>query len=150
MQRQHKLTPSPTIAVLAQVDPLPDAQRQPTVLHRNHQRRSEQRGLDVSRHVVRTLQRMLVRKMLRHQGIDRRLEIGSHFRRSILVHRQRRRRVLKKQIQQPGFDRPQFRQRLQHLRCDQMKTASLLRQRQASLNPTVHENDPLACPVPVK
>ena len=37
MQRQHQLPPSATIAVFAQVDPLPDAQRQPPVLHRNRQ-----------------------------------------------------------------------------------------------------------------
>ncbi len=56
--RGHDRAWPAVLAVLAQVDPLPRAERQAALRDRQCERRTEQRGLDVGGHVVRTLDRV--------------------------------------------------------------------------------------------
>ena len=52
VQRGEQAAGAAAVAVLAQVDALPGAEREPAVADRQRQRRAEQRRLDVGRHVV--------------------------------------------------------------------------------------------------
>ena len=79
MQRQHQ-TPHPSsVAMLAQGDPLPGAERELTIADRDHDTAAEQRGLHVGGHVIRPLIRVFVRKRLRGQLLEHRFEVGPHL-----------------------------------------------------------------------
>ena len=90
--------------MLAQVDALPCPQQQPAAAHGNGHRRAQQRGFDVGRHVVGSFDRVAVIKILRRDGVERRLHVGRHVGIGIFVDRQRGTRVLNEHVQHAHFN----------------------------------------------
>src|SRR5579875_1308232 len=69
------------VAVFAEVDSLPGAERGPPAAERDRQRRPEQRRLDVRRHVIGPLERVgPVGSALRYCLVEPALKIPSHLR----------------------------------------------------------------------
>mmetsp|Transcript_4836 Transcript_4836/g.18109 ORF Transcript_4836/g.18109 Transcript_4836/m.18109 type:complete len:295 (+) Transcript_4836:188-1072(+) len=95
------------VSVLAQVDALPRSRLHPPRRVRRHRQRApEEGGLDVSRHVVRALLDVFEQDampLLRHDSVQRRLQIPPHRRIRVFVHRQRRRRVPDEEVGESGF-----------------------------------------------
>ena len=93
------------VAVLAQIDPLPGAERQPSSGDRQCQRGTEQRRFDVRRHVVGALGRVRpVGRPLGDRLIEPRLEVAPDVGRRVLVQRERCRRVADQQVEQANVD----------------------------------------------
>src|SRR5918995_4121186 len=68
---RHERAWTAVISVLAQVDPLPGAQREAAIAQRQGQRRAQQGGLQVRRHVVIALERVgPVGRSLRHRLVE--------------------------------------------------------------------------------
>src|SRR5450432_1390789 len=77
------------IAVLAQINPLPGAERQPPVTDGDGRLRPQQHGLDVGGHVVVALGRVLqVRSSVRNGLVEPPPQIRAHLRIGILVERE--------------------------------------------------------------
>ena len=136
LERGDQRARAAAVAVLAQVDALPGAERQAPVADRQRQRRAEQRGLDVRRHVVGALERVRPeRRVLGHRVVEPRLEVAPHVGRGVLVERQRRRRVLEQQVREPDPQLAQLRQRVEHLARDEMEAAPARLERDLALDP---------------
>ena len=96
--------------MLAEADPLPGSQAEPPLADRHRQRTAQQRRFRVGRHVVGTLARMPVGKTLGRQMVEHPIQIDQHVRVGVFVDRQRGRRVLDEDVEQPDLDVGQFRQ----------------------------------------
>lgn len=92
----------------------------------------------MSRHVVRTFNRVHPRPTLGRQSIKGHREIPTDIRVGILLERQRGRCVANKHMQQPRGAARQLRDRSEHMPGNQMKTPRELRQLQFLLNPVTH------------
>ena len=76
------------IAVLAEVDTLPGAQRQASILYRQLQLKTQQTALEVRRQIVRPFVIVFVTRLtLWHQTVEKALEIAAHRGVGVLVHR---------------------------------------------------------------
>ena len=124
------------VAVLAEVDALPRAQRQAPAHHRQHQRRAQQRGLDVGGHVVVALERVgPVGSAVGDRLVKPGGEVPADVGRGVLVEGQRRRRVLDEEMEHPHAQLVELGQRLHHLARDEVKAPGLGREPQVTLDP---------------
>src|SRR3954471_14782351 len=124
------------IAVLAEVDPLPGADVEGTVAHRQHHGRTKQRRLDVRRHVVRSLRRMgPERGVLWHGVVEPRREVPPHVARGVLVQRQRRRGMPDEHVRETDADVRELRHAPLDLTRDQMEAARHRLERDVALHP---------------
>ena len=89
--------------MLAEADPLPDAQAQAAVADGNRKRVAPQRRLHVARHVVGPLFCVAIGEIFGDQGIQHAVEVYQHVRIGVLLHRQRRRSVLNENGEQAGL-----------------------------------------------
>ena len=104
-QRDDDRARAAVVAVLAEVDPLPGAEREAPVADRDRHRRADQQRLDVRGHVVGPLGRVLeVGRVLRHRAREPALHVAAHVGIGVLVDRQRRRGVLDEQVRQPDLE----------------------------------------------
>ena len=93
---------APVVAVLTQVDALPGAEREPSAHHRQHQRRPQQRRLDVGGHVVVAFERVRpVGSAVGHGLVKPGGEVAANIGRRVLIERQRRRGVLDEEMEHP-------------------------------------------------
>jgi hypothetical protein len=132
-QSEHQRPAAGSVAVLAQVDPLPCTKQQSTVADRRRDGRSHQRRLNVRRHIVGSFNRMNVWKILRRQFVERALQIGPHIVIRVFVDRDRGRGVLNENMQHSHANLLQLRQRLYDFPRDQMTAAVATSQRCFSL-----------------
>jgi hypothetical protein len=124
------------VAVLAEVDALPGAERETAVADRQRQGRPQQRRLDVGGHVVVALESVgPVRGPFGNRAIEPGLEVMPHFRRGVLAQGQRGRGVLDQQMQDPDADPIELGKRVEHLGGDQMKATRARLQLDRPLNP---------------
>ena len=123
------------IAVFAQVDTLPSAQRQLSLADWNGNARPEHRRFDVSWHVVGTLDRVNVRQRFGNGVVHRRFKVGSYVRIGVFVDRQRCAGVLDKEVKQSNADRFDFRNLAHDIVSDQVIAPSLGRDADRFLNP---------------
>jgi hypothetical protein len=102
------IAPAPLIAVFIQVNALPRAERETSILNGDRYRHTEQRALDVTRHIVVTLvgmtKRTIPRPRRRHETIQSRLHVDAHVGIGVFIDRQRRRSVLEKQMAKPDVN----------------------------------------------
>ncbi len=92
----------------------------------------------MGRHVVGAFASVLIGKVLRRQGVERRFEVGRHVGIRVFVDRQRRRRVLDEHVEQTGPHLTHFRKRFDDLLRDEVKPARPPLEFDLSLGPT-HE-----------
>ncbi len=89
-------------AMLPYVNALPRPEHQVAGIDRNRQRRGSQHCLDVRRHIVRTLSRVRIKRIiLRDKPVQPLLKIALRGGVRIFLNRQRRRRVLNKDRTKP-------------------------------------------------
>src|SRR5690606_24864113 len=90
---------APVVAVLAEVDTLPGAQRQPPIGYRQAHVATEQAGFEMGRQIVRPFVIMLVTAFaLGHQAVEETLEIAPDRAIGVLVDGQRGRGVLQPEV----------------------------------------------------
>ena len=82
----YQLSGTAEIAELAEVDPLPSAKVQAAIGDGDGDADTAQRRFGVGRHIVSTLQRMLIlRTILRHETVENRFHIHTNIRVTVLV-----------------------------------------------------------------
>ncbi|CUS04400.2 protein of unknown function [Candidatus Promineifilum breve] len=124
------------VAVLAQIDPLPRAQRQPAVTDGDGQAAAQQDGLHVGGHVVRPLDGVLVKgRVLRGQAVEGCFHVGPHGGVGVLVEGQRGRGVADEYMGQPDGKLTDLRHGGHYLVRDQMEAARSRGKRYLSLKP---------------
>ncbi len=134
--RRQQAAAGRAIAVLAEVDPLPGAEREAAVGDRQRERRAEHRGLDVGGHVVGALVGVgPVRRVLGDGLVEVGLEVAPHVGRGVLVQRQRRRGVLHEEVEQPDPQLAELGQLADHLTGDEVEAAPGRAQRDLALEP---------------
>lgn len=85
--------------MFAQVDSLPCSEAERTFGDWNRQRTAQQRGLNVSWHVIQALDRMNVIQVVRDDMVERQLHIRPNVRVCIFVNAQTGGRVLDENVQ---------------------------------------------------
>lgn len=97
--RYYQLPGAAEIAELTEIDALPRAKVQPTTGNGDGDTDTTQRGFGVSRHIVGTLQRMLIlRTVLRNQTVENRFHIHANIRIAVLVDAQSAAGVLREDV----------------------------------------------------
>src|SRR5580698_1810349 len=135
VQRQCQPPRRGSIAVFAEIDSLPCSQHQSTVADGDRERRTHQRGFHVGRHVVRAFNRVLVRKILGRQMIERGFQVAQHVRVGVLIDRERGGRLLDEDVQQADADWFHLGQRRRHFVGDDVQSAATGLERQVALLP---------------
>ena len=124
VQREDERTRAAVVAVLAEVDALPGADREAAAGDRQRERRAEQRRLDVGGHVVGALDRVgPVARVLGDGLVEVGLEVVAHVGRGVLVERQRGAGVADEDVQQPDLEALELGHGLEHVARDQVKAA---------------------------
>lgn len=85
VERDEQLAGARVVSVLAQPNTLPGTQVQLALRDGDGQRRAQEAGLDVRRHVVRALARVPVRQTLWHDLVQHHLHVVPHVRIPALV-----------------------------------------------------------------
>jgi hypothetical protein len=124
--------------MFAQVDTLPGSQAKSPIPDGDGQTSSHQRRLDMGRHIVRSLDRVNIREVLRNDVVQSGFEIDPHIGIRIFVDGQTGRCVLNEYMQQPDTDTGQFRNRVHHRSGDQMTSTSVGSKGQGAMMPN-HE-----------
>ena len=95
----YQLSGAAVVAELTEVDALPRSEVQTTVGNGDGDTDTAQSGLGVGRHIISTLQRMLVlRAVLRNQTVEDSLHIDANIRITILVDAQSATSVLREDV----------------------------------------------------
>ena len=121
--------------MFAQVDSLPGTQVEPALSDGDRKGATQQRRLDVGRHVVGAFARMPIGKRFRSDRLQGVFQIVGDVGIGVFVNRQRCRGMLQEQVEQSHADFPQFRQGRQDLLGDEMKPTRLGGELNRSLQP---------------
>src|ERR1700740_448813 len=101
-QRQNERAAMRRATMLQQKNPLPHAELKPAISDRDRQLNLGQGAFDVRRHIVGALVVVAIEgDILRHQPVQKGVEIAQHVRRGVLLDQQRSRGVLEVDGQQP-------------------------------------------------
>ena len=123
--RDNQFARSRAVAVFAQIDALPHAERQLAIYDRYQHAGTQDSRLKMRGHIVRSLSVMLVvRIILRHGLVKIRLEIAANRGIGIFIDCQRGGRMLDKDLTEPLAQLADGRQGAQHLPRDEVKAAT--------------------------
>jgi hypothetical protein len=112
--------------MLAQIDSLPGAQHQLTVMYRHSHLTTDQGAFYMSRHVVCPFVHVFViRSILGSQHVEVGFHIPTYTAVRILIDTQGGRGVLQEEMRQANMDLPQFRQLSEYFTGYQVKTPGL-------------------------
>src|SRR5690554_2519435 len=136
MNGGQQLARTTAVAVLAQVNTLPDTKVQPALCYRNGNACAQQARLDMRRQVVGPFVAVAVARLaFRHRTIEILLEIRAYRRIGVFIEGQRRRCVPNQQMHQPDIQCRQFREGRDDLPGDQVKAPGPRPQHDLFLNP---------------
>lgn len=124
------------VAVLTQIDPLPGAKGQLAITDGYRERRTQETGLHMGRHVICTLERMdEVRGAIRYQMVQVDLKVAPNIRIRIFIEGEGCRSMLNEHMQEPDPDQGKLRNRRYHFSCDQMESPAFRRELKRLLYP---------------
>src|SRR5262245_28558331 len=137
--RHNRARPA-IIAMFAEVDSLPGAEKQSALTDRDCQTACDQRRFDVGRHVVGDFEHVfVVMRPLGNEFAKMPLQIATHFRTHALVYGKRSRRVLNEQVQYADFDLAYLRELRHDFIGDYVKATAEGFQSDDALNPEHEE-----------
>lgn len=124
------------VSVFPQIDPLPGAEGQLAITDGYGDSRTQETGLHMGRHVIRTFKRMdEVRGAIGYQMIQVDLKVASNVRVRIFIEGEGRRSMLNEHMQEPDADQGKLRNRRYHLSCDQVESPAFRRELKRLLDP---------------
>ena len=128
------------MAMFAEVDSLPGAEKQRALTDRDCQTASDQRRLDVGRHVVGAFERVfVVMRTVGNEFAKMPVQVATHFRTHVLVYSKRSGRVLNEQVHYADFDLAYLRELRHDFISDYVKATAAGLQSDDALNPEHEE-----------